>query len=650
MSFVHPGWLALLLVLPFILLGAILTDRGRSRAWQRLVAPRLRSQLVKQESSLKRWLSIGLAMFGSALLILVIARPYSGETITTEEIRTRNILLAIDTSRSMLVRDGSPDRMATAKAIALELLEEFPNDRVGVIAFSGASVLMAPLTIDHTAVHETISQLDTDVIPSGGSNLPAAVTLAIETFEKTNQKANALVLISDGEDHSDQTDLAAAAIRESETTVCAIGVGSKNGGIIPDYQRPDQKFRDISGQTVLSQLNDGALDTLARAGKGSYYPASSGVGGSIASTLKSLKQNEQQGRTTTIPNETYQWFLFPGVLLLILSMLVRSRLFRAPPRMVKNTATLALLSVLCLTSQTSVHAAALERGKQAYERRDYQDALKLFQHALNEVDDDDLPAVQFAIGSSAYRLRKWEQSNKAFSMALLSNDPALQENSHYNLAQSLFRSGLQTLRSELAGEMGFFQILNSIFGQMFDSAQATDKEQKTISKEDLNKVITSWEDAISHYQAAIDLNPKNIRAKSNQKNVQRLLDLLKQGQNGTEQDQGEDTSSEQSQDSGDDQQKSDQQGDGQGDNPDQDPKDPSGKGNQDSPDDPKNNDGPENKNPEQPENQPEQNQLERKEGESDEAYAARILKENADAETRPVQRRLLHLRRPAKDW
>ena len=292
-----------------------------------MVAPRLRDHLVHKTSPTRRWISLGLSLAGAALLIVVIAHPYIGETTTTEQIRTRNIIIAIDTSRSMLVRDGSPDRMASAQATALELLDAFPHDRVGIIAFSGAPILMAPLTIDHAAVHETISQLDTNIIPTGGSNLSDAVDLALKTFEKTGQNSNALIILSDGENHSQKTEEAADNIRKSGTTVCAISVGSEAGGIIPDAEQPDGKFRDRSNQTVLSRMIPSALDTLARAGRGNYLPASAGATATVQSTLKSIKSSQQTGRKRTIPNEQFQWFLLPAILLLALSMVVKSHIF-----------------------------------------------------------------------------------------------------------------------------------------------------------------------------------------------------------------------------------------------------------------------------------------------------------------------------------
>lgn len=642
MSFAYPGWLALLLVLPFILLGAILAHRARSNAWQSMVAPRLRTQLVNQASLTRRWLSLSFALIGAALIIVAIARPYIGETTTTEQIRTRNILMAIDTSRSMLVRDGSPDRMASAQAAALELLEKLPNDRVGIIAFSGAPVLMVPLTIDHAAVHETISQLDTNVIPSGGSNLNQAVELALITFEKTGQKANALVIISDGENHSQETENTANAIRDSGTTVCSISVGSEAGGMIPDHRQRDGKFRDSRGQTVLSRMIPDALDTLSRAGRGILLPASANSSATVKNTLTSVKRHQQMGRKRNIPNEQYQWFLLPAIILLALSMIIRSQLFT-----IKSAQPVALAIGLILPLLgNNIEAATLDRAETAYEKHDYQSALRLFRLALSDVPDKDRPAIQFAMGSSAYRLKKWDHATTYFSSALLTNDQLLQENTHYNLAKSLFRSGLNTLQPAQANESSFLNILNHLASQLFGQ----ENEAQQISPEDLQTVITSWQDSITHYQAALKLNPDNLRASSNQKNVQRLLDLLQQDKEADDKNnQGDDQGHQPETDPNNDpeQQKGedpkdpgdDQKGDGDDSKkPNEDPNDQSG-------------DNDENKNKGQPQNDnQEKPNMERKDGETDEAYAARILKENSDAETRPVKRQMLRLRRPLKDW
>ncbi len=634
MSFAHPGWFLLLLILPFILLGAILAHRRRGVAWKRLVAPRLRKQLVREGSHLRRWISLALGLAGCALLIAVIARPYQGETSTTERISTRNILIAIDTSRSMLVRDGSPDRITTAKAMAIELVQAFPNDRIGVIAFSGTPVLMAPLTIDHSAVHETISQLDTEVIPSGGSNLADAVQLAIKTLRKTGPKSNAMIIISDGEDHSQQTSLAASDIRDSGIATCTIGVGTTTGGIIPDPRQNDGKYRDVRGNTVHSRMIPDALDQLASAGNGTYVPASSGADAAIRSALSSLKSNQQEGRKVNIPNDRFQWFLLPAIILLALSQLVRSHLFSSK---VPSPAASAIAALILLGFNNHLQAASdIEHAAAAYQQKDYQAALELFGKALPESKGEDRRAIQFSLGSSAYRLKQWEQAARYFSDALLTRNKKLRQETHYNIGNTLFQLGWSQFKPVDEPDPG-------------QSEQPDPSESFVVA--DLAAAITTLEDAIAHYQAALEINPDHKNAAFNLDEARKLLDQLKQKKEEAEQ-KNEDDKGEKDQEKGDQDKDKDKGDDPQGDNgkPDPDNKEQG---------DPKNDpdqkdDDPDKKDDsgEEPKGEPKENEqpAERREGESEEAFAARILKEHSDAETRPVQRRLIRLRRPAKDW
>ncbi|MBT8043688.1 MAG: VWA domain-containing protein [Verrucomicrobiae bacterium] len=643
MSFLYPGWLLLLLLLPFILLGAILAHRGRNRAWKSMVAPRLRQQLVKEGSSTRRWIALGLGLLGCALIIAVIARPYRGETTTTEQIQTRNIIIAVDTSRSMLVRDVSPNRIGSAKAMAIELVDAFPTDRIGIIAFSGAPVLMAPLTIDHSAVHETISQLDTDVIPSGGSNLASTVQLAIKTFKKSGHRSNALIVISDGEDHSQMIDQAGRQIREAGIAVCAVGVGTKDGGIIPDDRRRDGKFRDLNGETVLSKLNPKALQQLTGAGHGAYVPASSGADSAIRSALSFLESDRQEGRKVTVPTESYQWFLFPAIILLAASLLVRSNLFSRKIPSPMNVAT-ATLAALLLINQTTVAGNPIERAATAYENKDYEAALDLFSQALETAQGEQRRAIQFSQGGSAYRLKKWPLARRAFSQALLTKNKKLQEQAHYNLGNSLFQSGWSLINppEKPKTRNPFLDWMR----QLLSSQPPTTEDQRQLTKDDVQQIIINWQDAISHYQAAIDLNPDNQQAEDNRVQVEKLLKQLQDALKQAEKEQEQANKEQQGEG-----EKPNNQREGDGNNPEQDP-DKNGEGNENKdPESSDNGDNENNESGEKPENQPENEQpMEPREGESKEAFAARILKEHSDAETRPVNRRMLRLRRPAKDW
>ena len=666
MSFVHPSWLLLLLILPMILLGAILTTRANNKAWQQLVAARLRKQLVKEGSTTRRWVALIMGLLGCALLIIVLARPYGDQTSTTEQISSRNLLIAIDTSRSMLVEDVAPNRISHAKAMALELVQTFPNDRIGVIAFSGAAVSMAPLTIDHTAVHETISQLDTNVIPSGGSDLAAAVELAIETFKKSDKQSNALIIISDGEDHSEKIQFAGSEIRDAGTAVCTIGVGSAEGGMIPDLRNLDGKFRDIKGNTVYSKLNSSALEQLANAGAGSYVAASSGADHTIRRALASLERTQESGRVIDIPNETYQWFLCPAIVLLILSVLIRSNLFT---RKLPTLTTASALLTLILTGSPHLQAAStMERAADAYQMHDYHGAIELFSEALAEAQAESdtryQHIIEFSQGSAAYRLSRWDVASRYFSRALLSDDDKLQEKAHYNLGNTLVQWGWTTLDLPPSSdtENVFLESMRQLYADpasqqtQAPAAQSTQAAQAPkLTAADVAKIKTNWQDAISHYQASLMVNADNTEAQDNLREVEKMLEQLKQAQEQAKQEaeqKKEDQNKKDQGDQGDQENKQDGEGDGDKKDSDQEgEKDDKNKSDGDDSDQ-QDNQADNQNNPQSgnPEDSGEEQAAEPNPEETKEEFAARILREQSDAEVRPVRRRLMQLRRPEKDW
>ena len=666
MSFVHPSWLLLLLIPPMILLGAILTTRANNKAWQQLVAARLRKQLVKEGSTTRRWVALIMGLLGCALLIIVLARPYGDQTSTTEQISSRNLLIAIDTSRSMLVEDVAPNRISHAKAMALELVQTFPNDRIGVIAFSGAAVSMAPLTIDHTAVHETISQLDTNVIPSGGSDLAAAVELAIETFKKSDKQSNALIIISDGEDHSEKIQFAGSEIRDAGTAVCTIGVGSAEGGMIPDLRNLDGKFRDIKGNTVYSKLNSSALEQLANAGAGSYVAASSGADHTIRRALASLERTQESGRVIDIPNETYQWFLCPAIVLLILSVLIRSNLFT---RKLPTLTTASALLTLILTGSPHLQAAStMERAADAYQMHDYHGAIELFSEALAEAQAESdtryQHIIEFSQGSAAYRLSRWDVASRYFSRALLSDDDKLQEKAHYNLGNTLVQWGWTTLDLPPSSdtENVFLESMRQLYADPASQQTQAPANQATqagqapkLTAADVAKIKTNWQDAISHYQASLMVNADNTEAQDNLREVEKMLEQLKQAQEQAKQEaeqKKEDQNKKDQGDQGDQENKQDGEGDGdkkdsdqEGEKNDKNKSDGNDSDQQDNQADNQNN--PQSGNPE---DSGEEQAAEPNPEETKEEFAARILREQSDAEVRPVRRRLMQLRRPEKDW
>ena len=149
---------------------------------------------------LRRRIRFGLILVGVALAIVSLAQPRWGYSYEEVKRKGLDLLVAVDTSRSMLANDVAPNRLQRVKLAAQDLFNELRGDRIGLIAFAGRSFLQAPLTIDYDAAVESLNDLDTSIIPEGGSNIAEAITLATRTFGQSAIGNRALIIFTDGEE------------------------------------------------------------------------------------------------------------------------------------------------------------------------------------------------------------------------------------------------------------------------------------------------------------------------------------------------------------------------------------------------------------------------------------------------------------------
>ncbi|MDA1006227.1 MAG: VWA domain-containing protein [Verrucomicrobia bacterium] len=663
MSFAYPEVFFLLLLVPLILVGTILASRKRGQAWKKLVATRLESILVRSGSAVPRWISFALALLAFALLITALAAPNAGYEEENETIRGRNLLLAIDISRSMLADDESPNRLAAALAASLEVLDHFPNDRIGLIAFSGSAFLQAPLTVDHGAVRESIQQLDpvmlqqldADWMPRGGSDVSQAVHLAIDTFKETGQKNNALIIFSDGEHHEGGYEEAAEAAAEQGLTIFTAGFGSNEGAFLPDPQQTDGRFRDSKGNLVFSRLNTDGLRLLARKTDG-FYTSGSGrhFAGNLETAVERLERYELEGRKHRVAIPRFQWFLLPAIVLFILSMLINT------PWQSLGRAAAVILALLCLPQSAKARLLPPTPAEKAFERGEFELALEHFDVEIVRSSGDRLARLQLGAGAAAYRLQDFDRAASAYSAALLSADPRLQSDAHYALGNALFKRGDHALQS------------------------ADEKTKASVMKE----TISGWTNALQHYEDCLQLTPDHQEAKDNHAFVKRRLDELQQEQQKQKQEQEQEDQEDQQKQDGDqqkddeenkdeqgedgdqqqDQQKDQQKGDQEGEEGEEgEPKD--GENPEDSQGDQSENEqgksdreGQENQgNQGQPQGDPrnandsgkQEGEPQPREGRPDETpeeHARRILAENADFQMTPLMREPKRSKRPEKDW
>src|SRR5208283_4130582 len=200
MRFGHPQslWL-LLLVPPALVLFFWWVMRSRQRLLAQFIEARLLSQLTVGVSPARQKIRFALVIMAVAFLILALARPQRGFDLQEVEQRGLDIVVAVDTSKSMLATDIAPNRLERAKLAALELMQKAGTDRMGLVAFAGDAFLECPLTIDNTAFQQSVQALDVNTVSEGGTALAAAINTALTAFkEKDHYKV--LVLLTDGED------------------------------------------------------------------------------------------------------------------------------------------------------------------------------------------------------------------------------------------------------------------------------------------------------------------------------------------------------------------------------------------------------------------------------------------------------------------
>jgi Ca-activated chloride channel family protein len=513
MTLSQPGWLALLLLVPLLLVGALLAARARAHRWSSFVAPRLRPTLLRKASPIPRWISLLSLLAAFTALTAALSRPQGEGGARTETVRGHNVLLAIDLSRSMLTTDVKPSRLDQAKALAFELLEKLPDDRVGVLAFAGTAFSVAPLTVDHAAVRETVAQLDSDTIPTGGSDLAGAVRAAIGVFDTKARGHNALVILSDGEEHDGEIDAAALEADRAGLFIVSIGIGTADGDFIPDPREPDQRYRDREGDPVLSRLHEEPLRALATETGGQFVRAHAGtdVAALVANATQSLDRFEIATRKRTVMIEFYQWLVLPAILLLIASILAATH-WRVPAAAATTAAGLALCAAPAraaeLPPEVLRHAAAAEAAR-----------------------GDKAARYRLAEGTGAIRANDLRHARGALSRALLAADPAVQAAAHHNLGNALLESGWRQLSQgeSYPGDPGALAKLEQLATAKLEAWLAAQAEGTTPSAgfREFESVLLAWSDAARHFGSAAAADPAREDSRHNRTLALRLLQELR---------------------------------------------------------------------------------------------------------------------------
>ena len=313
MRFANPIFLVLSLLVPVAGLWWSFLKARREKALARLT-------LNVPKSSVSG-LQTACIVVGLFLALFAAARPQWGKSMEKTVTRARNVVIAIDVSRSMLAEDVRPNRLERAKADVADLIDSLAGDRCALVAFRRTGVVVCPLTTDHGYLRSALERRSPESAPRGETDLGSAIRAALSALDPAADDHNAIILISDGGDLRGEALKNAEAARKRGIPIFTVGIGDpKRGATIPaEDGRGVQKF---DGKPVMVKLEESALKAIAEASKGAYVPLA--TAGTAETTLGAIyrrrlrqialmEQNEEESRL----GERYQIFLVPGLVLLL---------------------------------------------------------------------------------------------------------------------------------------------------------------------------------------------------------------------------------------------------------------------------------------------------------------------------------------------
>ena len=330
MRFAHSQLLWLLLVVPPALaLFFSWRERLRRKLLTQFIQARLLSTLMVGISPARRKWRFAFLILAAAFLIITLARPQYGFDLEKVEQRGLDIVVAVDTSKSMLATDIAPNRLERARLAALDLMQQAGTDRLGLVAFAGDAFLECPLTIDDTAFHQSVEALDVNTIPQGGTALASAINTALTAF-KEKDHFKVLVLLTDGEDNVNSDDALAAARTAAKEglKIFTVGIGTANGALLRDQDANGNSdyVRDPEGNVVKSHLNEALLQKIARVTGGFYLPLRPNTMDTLYEQgIAPLPETESQERLVRRYHEQFQWPLLAAVGLLLAEMFLPER-------------------------------------------------------------------------------------------------------------------------------------------------------------------------------------------------------------------------------------------------------------------------------------------------------------------------------------
>lgn len=315
LRFEDPIFLWLLCILPVLILIRLIGWRRRHAKLKKLGDPELLKQLMPGISKYRPTVKFCLLLSALALLIVMLARPQMGSKISHDKRQGIETIICLDISNSMLAEDVVPSRLDKSKMLVENLVDNFTNDKIGLIVFAGDAFVQLPITSDYVSAKMFLQNITPGLIQTQGTNIADAIDLASKSFTQQNNVGRAIVVITDGENHEPGATEAAAAAKKKGINVFILGIGNSTGAPIP--MGDGGYLKDHSGNTVMTALNENMCKELAQAGSGQYIHVDNTS--DAEKTLNDDLTKLQKGDTSSVIYSEYdEQFQAVGILVILL--------------------------------------------------------------------------------------------------------------------------------------------------------------------------------------------------------------------------------------------------------------------------------------------------------------------------------------------
>ena len=286
-------------------------------------------RLSPERSVFKPFLKLGVLLLGLIALIFGLVNPKIGTKVETVKREGIDIVFAMDVSKSMLCEDVAPNRLEKSKQIVSQIINQLGSDRIGIVAYAGSAFPVLPITTDYSVAKMFLQSMGPGMVSSQGTSLDDAIKLSGTYFDDKSKTSKLLILISDGEDHSEGADAAAEEAKKLGMKIITIGVGTEKGGTIPLKKNGvvESYQRDNNGEIVVTKRNPNSLATIAKITGGGYVDGNNTkeVLDYIKAALDKIQKTEFEATQMADFQSQFQWFLGIAFVLLFLDVFLLER-------------------------------------------------------------------------------------------------------------------------------------------------------------------------------------------------------------------------------------------------------------------------------------------------------------------------------------